>query len=94
MIFCKQCEVKAHLPNGKYVIEVTIPARKRRAIKNYIGGPVLFWEEVNEPERKIRAITTTTFRFSRFYNLYEMHPINERTFKRETVYLLGPCITR
>ena len=32
-IHCKQCAVKAHLPNGRYVIEVTIPARKKKAIK-------------------------------------------------------------
>ena len=94
MIFCKQCAVKAHLPNGKYIIEITIPARRRKAIKNYIGGPVIAWDEVNEPERKIKAITTTNFKFRRFYNLYEKHFFNWETGKMNTYYLIGPCVTR
>lgn len=51
-VHCKQCAVKAHLPNGRYVIEVTIPARKKKAIKEYIDGPILGWITVDEPERK------------------------------------------
>jgi hypothetical protein len=94
MIFCTQCTVKAHLPNGRYVIEVTIPARKRKAIKDYIGGPIIGWEEVNEPERKVKALTTKSFRFSRFYNLYIKDSFNWETMKRDTYYLIGPCVTR
>ena len=91
LIHCKQCEVKAHLPNGRYVIEVTIPARKKRAVKNYVGGPVLGWVAVNEPERKVRALTTTNFHFARFYMLYESTKLDFFTGKMETQRLIGPC---
>jgi hypothetical protein len=94
MIHWKQCKVLAHLPNGRYVIEVTIPARKRMAIKDYIGGPVKGWIEVNEPERKVKAITTKTFYFKCFYNLYIKESINWSACRVDTHYLLGPCITR
>ena len=68
-IHCKQCAVKAHLPNGRYVIEVTIPARKKKAIKNYINGPILGWITVDEHERKIKALSTMNFHFRRLYTL-------------------------
>lgn len=89
-IHCKQCAVKAHLPNGRYVIEVTIPARKRKAIKDYIGGPVIGWIEVNEPERVITAITIKNFRFHKYYRLEEY--IDFETMQRK--YVLAQCVTR
>ena len=89
-IHCSQCAVKAHLPNGRYVVEVTLPARKRRAIKDYIGGPVLGWEEVNEPERKVTAITVANFRFSKFYLLGPYR--DQKTLERK--YFLATCATR
>ena len=93
-IHCKQCEVKAHLPNGRYVIEVTIPARKRKAIKEYIDGPILGWRTVNEPERKVRALSTANFRFARFYMLYEHKEIDWNTGKMKIQRLIGPCLSR
>jgi hypothetical protein len=93
-IHCKQCEVKAHLPNGRYVIEVTIPARKRRAIKNYIGDPILGWVTVNEPERKIKALSSMNFRFRRFYTLREYKEIDETTGKIKTKWFISPCVSR
>lgn len=54
-IHCKQCEVKAHLPNGRYVIEVTIPARKKKAIKEYTDGPILGWVTVDELTGKMKS---------------------------------------
>ena len=78
-IHCRQCAVKAHLPNGRYVIEVTIPARKKKAIKNYIDGPILGWVNVDEPERKIKALSTKNFHFRRFYTLRALHEIDAST---------------
>lgn len=93
-VHCKQCEVKAHLPNGRYVIEVTIPARKKMVIKNYIDGPVLGWVTVNEPERKIKALSVRNFHFRRFYTLKELKEIDEFTGKMKSQWFIGPCITR
>ena len=92
-IHCKQCEVKAHLPNGRYVIEVTIPARKKKAIKNYINGPILGWITVNEPERKLKAFSVRNFHFARFYTLREMREIDNDGHLK-TQWFIGPCITR
>jgi len=92
-IHCKQCEVKAHLPNGRYVIEVTIPARKRKAIKEYIDGPILGWIQVNEPEKKIKALSVLNFRFRRFYTLHECKEIDE-TGKMKSQWFIGPCVSR
>lgn len=92
-IHCKQCKVKAHLSSGRYVIEVTIPARKRKAIKEYIDGPILRWITVNEPERKIKALSTANFRFSRFYTLRELKTINNEGYLK-TQWFIGPCISR
>ena len=92
-IHCKQCEVKTHLPSGRYVIEVTIPARKRKAIKEYIGGPTLSWLTVNEPERKIKALSTSNFRFSRFYTLHELKTLNDNG-NLKTQWFIGPCMSR
>ena len=77
-IHCKQCEVKAHLPNGRYVIEVTIPARKK----------------VDEPERKIKALSTRNFHFRRFYTLKEFKEIDESTGKMKSQWFIGPCVSR
>ena len=93
-IHCKQCTVKAHLPNGRYVIEVTIPARKKKAIKNYIDGPILGWITVNEPERKIKALSTWNFHFRRFYTLHEHRKIDPSTGKLKSQWLIGPCVSR
>lgn len=93
-IHCKQCEIKAHLPNGRYVIEVTIPARKRKAIKNYIDGPILGWEAVNEPERKIKALSTRNFHFSRFYTLRKYTETDWGTGIMRVQWFIGPCVTR
>ena len=93
-IHCKQCIVKAHLLNGRYVIEVTVPARKRRAIKNYIGGTILGWITVNEPERKIAALTARNFHFARFYTLHEHREIDETTGKIKVQWFIGPCRSR
>lgn len=93
-VHCKQCEVKAHLPNGRYVIEVTIPARKKMAIKNYIDGPVLGWVTVNEPERKIKALSVRNFHFRRFYILKELKEIDEFTGKMKSQWFIGPCVSR
>ena len=92
-IHCKQCEVKAHLPNGRYVIEVIIPARKKKAIKNYIGGPILGYVEINEPERKIKALSTATFRFARFYTLRELIT-HDADGHLKTQWFIGPCASR
>lgn len=92
-IHCNQCEVKAHLPNGRYVIEVTIPARKRMAFKEFIGGPVISWITVNEPEYKIKALSTSNFRFSRFYTLRKFKEIDD-TGKMKSQWFIGPCVTR
>ena len=92
-IHCKQCEVKAHLPNGRYVIEVTIPARKRKAIKDYIDGPILGWITVNEPERKLKAISVRNFHFSRFYTLRRIEKVDDDGH-RKTQWSIGPCVTR
>lgn len=93
-IHCKQCEVKTHLPNGRYVIEVTLPARKKQAIKEYIGGPILGWTTVNEPERKIKALSTRSFHFGRFYTLKEYKEIDEFTGKMKSQWFIGPCVSR
>jgi hypothetical protein len=93
-IHCKQCEVKAHLPNGRYVIEVTIPARKKKAIKNYIDGPILGWVKVDEPERKIKALSTMNFHFRRFYTLREYKEIDGFTGKMKSQWFIGPCVSR
>ena len=93
-IHCKQCEVKAHLPNGRYVIEVTIPARKKRAIKNYIDGPILGWIKVDEPERKIKALSTLNFHFRRFYTLYEHREIDPSTGKMKSQWFIGHSESR
>ena len=93
-IHCRQCEVKAHLPNGRYVIEVTIPARKKKAIKNYTDGPVLGWIKVDEPERKIKALSTTNFHFRRFYTLREYKEIDRFTGKMKSQWFIGPCMSR
>ena len=93
-VHCKQCEVKAHLPNGRYVIEVTIPARKKKAVKNYIDGPILGWIKVDEPERKIKALSTTNFHFRRFYTLKEFKEIDESTGKINSQWFIGPCVSR
>lgn len=93
-VHCKQCEVKAHLPNGRYVIEVTIPARKKKAVKNYIDGPILGWIKVDEPERKIKALSTTNFHFRRFYILKEFKEIDESTGKINSQWFIGPCVSR
>lgn len=92
-IHCKQCEVKAHLPNGRYVIEVTIPARKRKAIKNYIDGPIIGWVEVNESERKIKALSIASFRFARFYTLRELKT-HDNDGRLKTQWFIGPCVSR
>lgn len=94
-VHCTQCRVKAHLPNGRYVIEVAIPARKRMAFKEYIGGPVISWITVNEPEYKIQALSTSNFRFSRFYTLRRLEKIDESTsWKLKTQWFIGPYVTR
>jgi len=93
-IHCKQCAVKAHLPNGRYVIEVTISARKKKAIKNYIDGPIVGWITVNEPEKKIKALTVRNFRFARFYTLREYREADELTGKMKTQWFIGPCVSR
>ena len=93
-IHCKQCEVKAHLPNGRYVIEVTIPARKKKAIKEYIDGPILGWATVDEPERKIKALSTRNFHFRRFYTLHEHREIDTSTGIMKSQWLIGPCVSR
>lgn len=93
-VHCKQCAVKAHLPNGRYVIEVTIPAKKRRAIKNYIGGPILGWVTVDEPERKIKALSSRNFRFGRFYTLKEYKEIDKFTGKMKVQWYINHCVTR
>ena len=93
-IHCKQCVVKAHLPNGRYVIEVTISARKKKAIKNYIDGPIVGWITVNEPEKKIKALTVRNFRFARFYTLREYREADELTGKMKTQWFIGPCVSR
>lgn len=93
-IHCKQCRVKAHLPNGRYVIEVTIPARKKRAIKNYIDGPILGWIIVNEPERKIKALSIKNFHFRRFYTLRKYQEIDKLTGKMKSQWFIGPCVSR
>jgi hypothetical protein len=93
-VHCKQCEVKAHLPNGRYVIEVTIPARKRKAIKEYIDGPILGWIEVNEPERKIKALSTMNFHFRRFYTLHKHTEFDNLTGKMKVQWFIGPCVSR
>jgi len=93
-IHCRQCAVKAHLPNGRYVIEVTIPARKKKAIKNYIDGPILGWTTVNEPERKIKALSVKNFRFRRFYTLREYKEIDITTGKIKAQWFIGPCVSR
>ena len=90
----KQCVVKAHLPNGRYVIEVVIPARKRKAIKNYIDGPILGWVTVDEPERKIAALTARNFHFARFYTLHEHRELDETTGKIKVQWFIGPCRSR
>lgn len=92
-IHCRQCEVKAHLPNGRMIIEVTIPARKKKAIKDYIDGPILGWIEVNEPERKIKALTTSNFYFKRFYTLRRYRMI-DKYGKLKVQWSIGPCVTR
>jgi hypothetical protein len=89
-IHCSQCEVKAHLPNGRYVIEVTIPARKRMAFKTCIGGPVISWITVNEPEYKIKALSASNFYFSRFYTLRKLRKIDDNG-KEKTQWFIGPC---
>ena len=94
LIHCTQCEVKAHLPNGRYVIEVTIPARKRKAIKEYIDGPILGWETVDEPERKLKALSVANFHFARYYTLYEHEEIDALTGKMKIHRLIGPCVSR
>jgi len=93
-IHCKQCEVKAHLPNGRYVIEVTIPARKKKAIKNYIDGSILGWIAVDEPERKIKALSTRNFHFRRFYTLREYKEIDTSTGIMKSQWFIGPCVSR
>ena len=93
-IHYKQCEVKTHLPNGRYVIEVTIPARKKKAIKDYIGGPILAWIPVNEPERKIKALSTMNFHFKRFYTLREYKEIDTSTGIMKSQWFIGPCRSR
>lgn len=93
-IHCRQCEVKAHLSNGRYVIEVTIPARKKKAIKDYIDGPILGWIKVNEPERKIKALSTRNFHFRRFYTLHEHRGIDGLTGKIKSQWFIGPCVSR
>ena len=93
-IHCKQCTVKAHLPNGRYVIEVTIPARKKKAIKNYIDGPILGWVTVDEPERKIKALSSRNFRFGRFYTLKEYKEIDKFTGKMKVQWYINHCVTR
>lgn len=93
-IHCKQCEVKAHLPNGRYVIEVTIPARKKKAIKEYIDGPILGWVKVDEPEIKIKALSARNFHFRRFYTLYEHKEVDDLTGKIKIQWFIGPCVSR
>ena len=90
----KQCVVKAHLPNGRYVIEVVIPARKRKAIKNYIDGPILGWVTVDEPERKIKALSTRNFRFKKFYTLKEYKEIDSSNGKMKIQWFISPSVTR
>lgn len=92
-VHCKQCEVKAHLSNGRYVIEITIPARKRKAIKEYINGPVLRWVTVNEPERKVKALSVRNFRFARFYTLHKMETYDNIGCLK-TQWFIGPCVSR
>ena len=92
-IHCKQCAVKAHLPNGRYVIEVTIPARKKKAIKNYIDGPILGWITVNEPEKKIKALTVRNFRFARFYTLRKIEAHDDNGCLK-VQWFIGPCVSR
>ena len=93
-VHCKQCTVKAHLPNGRYVIEVVVPARKKKAIKNYIDGPILGWITVDESERKIKALSTRNFHFRRFYTLKELKEIDELTGKMKVQWFIGPCVSR
>ena len=93
-VHCRQCAVKAHLPNGRYVIEVVIPARKKKAIKNYIDGPILGWVKVDEPERRIKALSTKNFHFRRFYTLRELQEIDASTGIMKSQWFIGPCVTR
>ena len=93
-IHCKQCEVKSHLPSGRYVIEVTIPARKKKAIRDYIGGPILGWVTVDEPKRKIKALSTSNFHFARFYTLKELKEIDLYTGEEKAQWFIGPCVSR
>jgi len=93
-IHCKQCEVKAHLPNGRYVIEVTIPARKKKATKNYIDSPILGWIIVDEPERKIKALSVMNFHFRRFYTLRENKEIDASTGRMKSQWFIDPCMSR
>lgn len=93
-IHCRQCEVKALLPSGRFVIEVTIPARKKKAIKEYIDGSILGWIKVDEPERKIKALSTSNFHFGRFYTLREYREIDEFTGKMKVQWFIGPCVSR
>lgn len=89
-IHCTQTKVKAHLPNGRYVIEVTIPARKRMAFKEYIGGPVISWITVNESEYKIKALSASNFYFSRFYTLHKLRKVDDNG-KEKIQWFIGPC---
>ena len=66
----------------------------QKAIKEYVDGPILGWIAVNEPERKIKALSVSNFHFKRFYTLREYEEIDELTGKMRTQWFIGPCVTR
>ena len=54
----------------------------------------LGWITVDEPERKIKALSTMNFHFRRFYTLREFREVDELTGKMKSQWFIGPCVTR